>query len=250
MSNYNNGDYRNVTFDDGEGVAVFNTIFRGAFLWMFFGLAVTAAVAFYLVATPAGNALMMQIFSLMAGSSLGFILFAVIQIGLVMFLVGAIQRLSTGAAMLMFTLYAASMGFTLSFYTLIYGLHVVYMAFVAASAFFGSAALFGFFTKKDLTGVGRLAFSALLAIIIISVINFFMRSPFIYYIVSYIGVVVFTLLTAYDVQKIKNMARAAGQGTMGVEIDYRKLAIMGALTLYLDFINLLFFMIRILGNRR
>jgi FtsH-binding integral membrane protein len=242
-SNYEN--YRNVSSDTK---IVANSIFRGAYIWMFFGLAVTAAVSYFLIATAAGNEIFRSMATALSRSSVGFIILAVAQIALVLFLAARIHHISTAAAVLLFALYAMTIGITLTFYTAFFGLHTIYKAFFAAMAFFGSATLFGLFTKRDLSSVGRIAISALIAIIIVSVINFFMRSPAIDYIVSYIGVGVFTLLTAYDAQKIKLMAQSVAEQGSGAAVNYTKFSIIAALNLYLDFINLFFFLIRIFGG--
>jgi FtsH-binding integral membrane protein len=138
------------------------------------------------------------------------------------------------------------MGMSLSFIFLIYTLGSIYLTFAIAAGMFGIMAVAGYTTKTDLTKFGSLMIMGLIGIIIASVVNYFMKSGTMDYIISFLGVLIFTGLTAYDVQKLKRI----GSGSMYGDENYKKLMIMGALTLYLDFINLFLFLLRFFGNRK
>ncbi len=135
---------------------------------------------------------------------------------------------------------------SLSFIFLIYTLGSIYLTFAIAAGMFGIMAVAGYTTKTDLTKFGSLMIMGLIGIIIASVVNYFMKSGTMDYIISFLGVLIFTGLTAYDVQKLKRI----GSGSMYGDENYKKLMIMGALTLYLDFINLFLFLLRFFGNRK
>ena len=161
----------------------------------------------------------------------------------------AFQRLSAPMLTLFFLLYAATMGMSLSVILLVYTAGSVIGCFAAASAMFGIMAVMGYTTEQDLTSFGRILFMGLIGIIIASLINMFMHSDTMNYIISIIGVAVFTGLTAYDTQKLKRIG--AGLEYEGTSAnDTKKLALMGALSLYLDFINLFIMLLRLFGGRR
>ena len=143
-------------------------------------------------------------------------------------------------------LYAATLGITLSAIFLIYTSSSIAATFLVTAGMFGIMSLYGYFTQTDLTTVGNICLMALFGIILASLINFFFRSAQLDYIVSFFGVIIFTLLTAYDTQKIKQLAYGlvAGGETL------KKVTIIGALTLYLDFVNLFLFLLRFMGRRR
>jgi FtsH-binding integral membrane protein len=149
---------------------------------------------------------------------------------------------------ILFIAFSILMGMSLSFILLVYTAGSVYKTFAITAAMFGVMAVLGYTTKTDLTRFGSLMMMGLFGIIIAMVINMFLHSGTMDYIISIIGVLVFTGLTAYDVQKLKKMSQS-GMEEMG-DGNVRKLSIMGALTLYLDFINLFLFLLRFLGNRR
>jgi hypothetical protein len=166
-------------------------------------------------------------------------------IGLVFWLSFGINRLSVAAARAMFLVYAASIGISVATILLAYTGESVARVFFITAATFGTMSLWGYTTKRDLTGMGHFMFMGLIGIIIASVVNMFMHSSMIQFIVSIIGVIVFTGLTAYDTQSIKESYSVNDDGTIA-----GKKAIMGALRLYLDFVNLFFMLMRLLGNRR
>jgi FtsH-binding integral membrane protein len=167
-------------------------------------------------------------------------------LGLVLLMSAGFRRLSASAMVLVFVLYSVLMGASLSFVFLAFTGASIAKTFVITSAMFGFMAVIGYTTKTDLTKFGSLMMMGLVGLIIASVVNMFMQSPAMDYIISFIGVLVFTGLTAYDVQKLKRI----GAGMTGENETTRKLTIMGALTLYLDFINLFLFLLRFFGDRR
>ena len=211
------------------------------FVRMFAALMVTAVTAVWVVYSPA---LQRAIF----GG--GFLMFGLLigQIVLVMAVSAGINRLSAGSANALFFLYAALNGLTLSVIFFAYDLGTVYLAFGVTALTFGVMALFGILTKRDLTKIGSLLLMGLFGIIIASVVNIFLRSPAMDYLICYAGVLIFTGLTAYDAQRIKNMlGHAVGDGNQNA---VAKISVIGALTLYLDFINLFLKILRLLGRRR
>ncbi len=208
------------------------------FGWMTAALVITGVVARGVFTSPALQ-------QLIFGTPFVFFGLIIAELGLVVYLSTAIKRMTAATATWTFLGYSALNGLTLS---------VIFMAFTSeslASTFLITAAMFavmagwGYFTKKDLTRLGSLAFMGLIGIIIASVVNIFLRSEGLYWIVSYIGVLVFTGLTAYDTQRIKEMYVAGSDSEAG-----QKVAVLGALKLYLDFINLFIMMLRIMGRRR
>jgi len=156
------------------------------------------------------------------------------------------QRFSAGTLTLLFGVFSVLMGASLSFILLIYTASSVFLTFAVTAGMFGIMSFVGYTTKTDLTKFGSLMMMGLIGIIIASVVNMFMHSEAFDYIISFIGVLVFTGLTAYDVQKLKRIGAGVQYGAEST----KKLVIMGALSLYLDFINLFLFLLRFLGNRR
>ena len=216
------------------------SIIKNVYLWMTAGLALTGVVAFWL----SGNV------SLMRGLVSNSVLFFGLIIGefaLVMYLSARIMKMSAGAATLAFALYAFLNGITLSVIFLAYTGVTISLAFFTTAGTFGAMSLYAMTTKKDLSGMGHYLTMGVMGIIVVSVINFFVKSPAIYYLISYAGVAVFLGLTAYDTQKILSWSNRAGSVS---EDEYIKISIMGALKLYLDFINIFLFMLRIFGRRR
>ena len=212
-------------------------LLRSVYLWMTLGLLITAVVAFA-IADYAPH--LLQNIVLVWG-----ILIA--QIILVIALAAAVWRLSFGAAALIFVVYAALTGFSLSGIVLYYDLGTLTQAFLSATALFAVMSIVGLTTKADLTKLGTYLIIGLIGIIIAMIINFFLRSNTFDFIISILGVIIFTGLTAYDTQKIARLAvdpRIQGDGSQLAG----KLSILGALTLYLDFLNLFLFLLRIFGR--
>ena len=212
-----------------------NTLIRQVYAWMGGGLMVTALMAMVTVSSPG-------ILNAVFGNRLVFYALILGELGLVVAISGAIDRLSAAVASLLFVLYAALNGVTMSVIFAVYTAESVASTFVITAATFGAMSAFGYLTRRDLTGWGSFLFMGLIGVVIASLVNIFTRSSAAAWVISAVGVIVFTGLTAYDTQKIKAMAAAGAEG--------RKPAILGALTLYLDFINLFLMLLRLLGNRR
>ncbi len=206
--------------------------------WMTAGLSVTAAVA-YLISTSPG--LVMAI----ANPWIMWPVF-IAQLGLVVWLAARVMQMSAAQATAVFLLYSALTGVTLSFVFLAYTAASLTSTFLVTAGTFGAMSFYGYTTKRDLTTYGSFLFMGLMGIIIASVVNFFLQSPMVYWLVTYAGVLIFVGLTAYDTQKIKEMNILGNEGT---EEDTKE-AVRGALTLYLDFINLFLMLLRLMGNRR
>ncbi|MCG8473430.1 MAG: Bax inhibitor-1/YccA family protein [Desulfobacterales bacterium] len=208
--------------------------------WMALGLLLTAGVSWYVANSQA----MLQ---LIFGNRLVFFGLIIAELGMVFTLAGRIQRMKASTATLLFLLYSALNGATLASIFIVYTRSSIFSTFVVCAALFGTMSIYGMVTKKDLTGMGNFMFMGLVGIVIASVVNIFLRSSGMSMIISYVGVIVFTGLTAYDTQKIKMMALSQpadlDAGTL------RKGALLGALELYLDFINLFIMLLRILGDR-
>ena len=212
-----------------------NTLIRAVYAWMGGGLMITALMAMVTISSPAMiNALL--------GNRLVFYGLIFGELGLVIAISGAINRLSAAMASMLFVLYAALNGVTFSVIFAVYTAESIGSTFVITAATFGAMSVYGYVTKRDLTGWGSFLFMGLIGVVIASVVNIFTQSSAAAWVISALGVIVFTGLTAYDTQKIKAMAAAGAEG--------RKPAILGALTLYLDFINLFLMLLRLLGNRR
>jgi uncharacterized protein len=204
-----------------------------AFVWMFVGLLVTAGVAAFVQSNQ-------QLLDFAAGNF--FILF-IVQIGIVIGISAAINKISATMALGLFFVYAATLGITVGLIVSAYTSASVATAFLSASAMFGAAALYGATTKRSLTGLGGILFMGVVGILVASLLNLFLNSGPLSLIISIVGVVIFTALTAYDVQRIQAGDLAARTGSM------EKAAVIGALHLYLDFINIFLFMLRIFGSR-
>ncbi len=212
-----------------------NTLIRQVYAWMGAGLAVTAVMALITLSSPA-------ILNAITGNRLLFFGLMIGELALVFTLSGAINRMSAATATLIFIAYSALNGVTLSVVALVYTANSIASTFVVTAGMFGAMSVFGYATRRDLTSWGSFLFMGLIGVVIASVVNIFVGSSAVSWVVSGVGVIVFTGLTAYDTWKIKEMA---AQGTGG-----RKPAILGALTLYLDFINLFLMLLRFTGSRR
>jgi FtsH-binding integral membrane protein len=207
--------------------------------WMAAGLMITGIVSLVTVQTPA---LLELIFS----GRWTFMILLGAQLGIVVWLSARVEKMSAAAATTSFIVYSGLTGLTLSAIFLVYTLESLASTFFVAAGTFGATAAFGYFTKRDLTGVGGFMAMGLIGLVIASVVNIFLNNTTLYWITTYIGVLIFVGLTAYDTQKVKMMAGVSQQGG---EVE-QKGAIMGALRLYLDFINLFLMLLRLLGNRR
>ena len=218
--------------------SAFPALMRKVFVWMTLALAITGITAFGVASSPA---LVAAIF----GSKVLFWGLIIAEFGLVMAISGAITRMSLSTATLLFVLYSVINGATLSVIFFAFSMAVIAKTFFITAGTFGLMALVGYTTKTDLTSMGKLLFMALLGLIIATVVNLFVQSSGFDLIISYVGVLIFVGLTAYDTQKIKQMCLEAPAGG---EMS-QKLALLGALTLYLDFINLFLYLLRIFGRK-
>lgn len=222
-----------------EAVTQVRRFISQVYSWMTIALLTTGLVALY---TASSAPLLHAIFN---NPSIFFILL-IAEVGLVILLSARIGKLSPGAATAIFMLYSVLNGLTLSFIFLAYTSASIASAFFITAGTFAAMSLLGYFTKTDLTRFGSILYMALIGLIIASVVNLIWYSDTIYWITTYAGVLIFTGLTAYDTQKIKQMGMA-GYGSGETE---RKAAVMGALSLYLDFINLFLFLLRLFGRRQ
>lgn len=223
----------------------FNSVMARVYLWMTLGLVVTTAVSLWVVNTPAVYLFVFSNFFVIIG------LF-ILQIVMVVALIKALQTMSTGAALAMFFAYAGLMGVTLSSILLYYTSGTIAMAFGVAAIVFVLMSVIGLVTKQDLTKWGPILFFGLIGIIIATLVNMFLRSSTLDLIISYIGVLLFMGLIVYDTKYIKDMtAKTVSVGGAGGEgsVALSKLSVLGALKLYLDFINLFLFLLRIFGRR-
>jgi len=218
-----------------------NDYVRSVYNWMGIGLALTGFVAYYVSTNEA-------IIRLVFGNSFILIGLFIAELALVFAISGMVQRMSAGTATSLFVLYSALNGVTLSFIFLVYARASIVSTFFICAGTFAACSIYGWTTKRDLTSLGGFLLMGLFGIIIATVVNMFIRSSGMSMIISYIGVIVFVGLTAYDTQKIKNMALTQPAGLDGAVI--RKGAILGALSLYLDFINLFLMLLRIFGQSR
>lgn len=222
-----------------ESSAAFPVLMQKTYLWMTMALAITGLTA-YIVA---GNEMILNIlFNFRAAIWILFIA----EIGLVISLSAAIEKLSLTTATLMFIVYALLNGVTFSTLFLVYSLPSLATTFFVTAGTFGAMSAVGLFIKKDLSAIGRILIMALIGIIIATVVNIFLASTGLDVIITYLGVLIFVGLTAYDTQKIKNMFQMAPDASAHTQ----KYAVLAALTLYLDFINLFLYLLRFFGNRK
>jgi len=218
-----------------------NEFVRSVYNWMAVGLGITGFVAFYVSTNE-------NIIRLIFGNQILFFGLIIGQLALVFTLSSRVHKMQASTATGLFVLYSALTGTTLSFIFLVYTRSSIASTFFICAATFVAFSIYGWTTKRDLTSLGGFMMMGLFGIIIASVVNIFVRSSGMSMIISYIGVLVFVGLTAYDTQKLKNMALTQPAGVEAGVI--RKGAILGALSLYLDFINLFLMLLRILGDRK
>lgn len=202
-------------------------------------LALTAVTAYFISTIP-------NIQGTLLGSPLLMGLIFIGQFALVIALTAMLQRLTFPMALAMFFVFATSLGITLSLFFLIYTKASIVQTFVVTSGTFGVMTIYGYVTGADLTKLGNVLIMAMWGLIIALLVNLFLRNPMIDLVISGAGVLIFTLLTAYDTQKIKRM----GEHMLGDQEMLGKVAVLGALTLYLDFVNLFLFLLRFMGRRR
>ena len=217
----------------------FPVLMRKVYTWMALALVITGLTAYYVASSPA-------VLSLIFGNQIVFWGLLIGEFALVMGVTAAINRLSLTTATLLFVLYSVINGATLSSIFMVYTMSSITSVFFITAGTFAAMAAFGYFTKTDLTSMGKILLMALIGLIIATLVNIFMKSEGLAVILNYLGVLVFVGLTAYDSQKIKEMMLMAPDAGEGAQ----KLALLGALSLYLAFINLFLYLLRIFGSRR
>jgi len=228
-----------------QPLAVAKSFMTQVFGWMTLAMVVTAVTAYWF---SSSEDLMRSLVNIETGgmTGLGWIV-TLAPIGFVLLMSFGFQRLSPAILTLLFICFSILMGMSMSFILLVYTAASVYKTFAVTAGMFGVMAITGYTTKTDLTKFGSILMMGLIGLIIAMVVNVFLQSGTMDYIISIIGVLIFTGLTAYDVQRLKRIG--AGAGEYG-EANARKLSILGALTLYLDFINLFVFLLRFMGDRK
>ena len=223
---------------EGRVSLAFPALMRKVYVWMTLALVITGMTAYIVSHNENIITTMMTTPALMWGLIIG-------ELALVFVISGMIQRLSLTVGTLLFVIYSALNGLTLAPILMIYtGASVAKVFFITAGTF-AAMAFFGYTTKKDLSSIGRLLFMALIGLIIATVVNLFMKSSGLEMVLSYLGVAIFVGLTAWDTQKIKMMLAQCAEPTE----EAQKLALLGSLSLYLDFVNLFIYLLRIFGSR-
>jgi hypothetical protein len=217
-----------------ERVTVF---LRSVYGWMFAGLGITALVA-YVVSQSPGLAVTI------ASNPLSFWGLMIAQLGIVFFLSARVEKIAPGTAALLFILYSALTGVTFSFILLVYTGESIATTFMVSAGMFGALAFYGTTTSRSLAGWGQFLFMGLIGVVLASFVGIFWQNDAFQFVLAFIGVIVFTGLTAYDAQRLKHMALMTPSGQLGSH------AIVGALALYLDFINLFLMLLRLMGSRR
>jgi FtsH-binding integral membrane protein len=236
--NSNQNPYNNAYAQ--SAALVQSSILHQTYLWMTGGLCLTA-----IIALAVSQSFLLETLLL----SNPMVLFGLIlaELAMVFIISAAINRLSPGVAIALFLAYAALNGVTLSFIFLVYVSASITAAFFVTAGMFGVISLYGYTTKRDLSGIGSLALMALFGLILASIVNVFIASPGLYWALTYLGVIIFVGLTAYDTQKIKRWSQSVNPNDTAT---IQRLGVLGALTLYLDFINLFLLILRIMGRRR
>ena len=217
-----------------------SALFRSVYLWMALALAITGFTAMYIAKSYTFLEMITQNSMMLWG-------LLIAEIGLVMYLTARIQRISFTTATLLFIAYSIVNGLTLSVLFMVYTMSSIATTFFITAGTFGTMALFGYVTKKDLTRIGSLCGMAVIGLIIAMLVNMFLHNSMMDLVISGIGVLIFVGLTAYDSQKIKQMLTG---DDIEINETTQKIALMGALTLYLDFINLFIYLLRLLGDRK
>jgi uncharacterized protein len=230
-----------VSYPQSQTQVRVNTFVRSVYNWMAIGLALTGWMAYTVANSP-------SMLRLVFGNQLVFFGLIIGELGMVFYLSSRINRIQASTATALFLLYAALNGITLSMIFIAFTASSITSTFFICAATFVTCSLYGWITKKDLTSIGNFMAMGLIGIIIASVVNMFVQSSGMSMIISYIGVIVFVGLTAYDTQKLKDMAVSQPADLEATVV--RKGAILGALSLYLDFINLFLMLLRIFGNSR
>ena len=219
--------------------SVVATLMRNVYIWMTLALVITGLTA---MVTAKSEALMTFIFT----NNWAVIALMILQLGLVFFFSARLNRMSFSTATAVFILYSAITGLTFSSIFVVFSMSSIATTFFITAGMFAAMALVGSFTKKDLSGMGKFALMALIGLIIAGIVNMFLRNAMMDFIVSGIGVLVFAGLTAYDSQKIRQMLQMQSE----INESTQKLALLGSLSLYLDFINIFLYLLRFFGSSR
>ena len=215
-------------------------LLRNVYVWMTMALAITGLVAMYMAKS-------LTLLQMILGSSFGMWGLLIAEIGLVWYLSARIRQISFTTATVLFIIYSILNGATLSVIFLAYTASSIANTFFITAGTFAATGIYGYVTKKDLSSLGSLCIMGVIGLIIATVVNIFLASDALTMVISYIGVALFVGLTAYDTQKIKRLLLS---NDMEVNEETQKIALLGALTLYLDFINLFLYLLRILGDRK
>lgn len=215
-------------------------LFRNVYVWMTMALAITGLVAMYMAKS-------LTLLQMILGSSFGMWGLLIAEIGLVWYLSARIRQISFTTATVLFIIYSILNGATLSVIFLAYTASSIANTFFITAGTFAATGIYGYVTKKDLSSLGSLCIMGVIGLITATVVNIFLASDALTMVISYIGVALFVGLTAYDTQKIKRLLLS---NDMEVNEETQKIALLGALTLYLDFINLFLYLLRILGDRK
>ena len=224
---------------DQLGIKSYQALFiTKVYNWMALALFITGLVSYFVASSP-------EMINIIIGSKFVFYGLLIGELLLVIYLTRSIDKLSQNMVIAGFLLYAVLNGLTMSFIFMIYTSNSIATTFYVTAGTFGAMSLYGYYTKKDLTSLGNMAMMGLIGIIVASIVNMFLQNDMMSWIITYLGVAIFVGLTAYDTQKLKNLG---SQGFVNDE-SMEKTSILGALTLYLDFINMFLFLLRIFGNR-
>jgi FtsH-binding integral membrane protein len=243
-----NTNFRNTPIEKLENATIVsqNTVLRSAFAWMSLAMVLTTISALLFAFVPELTTLLIEPTEF--GGTKPTMLAYVVMFAPIIFVMAmsfGVNKMSLPVLIGTFVAYSIVNGISFSFIFFIYNIGSIYKVFLSTAGLFAVMAIAGYTTKTDLTKLGSILMIGLIGIVVASLINFFMHSAQMDYIISILGVIIFTGLTAYDVQKIKNIGEQAGDSSEG-----KKYGIMGALTLYLDFINLFLFLLRLFGGRK
>lgn len=230
---WNQASYVSADVRDARVTAFLSRVYG----WMFLGLLITAGTAMVVASSQ-------TLIETFIGNRILFWILVLGQLGLVFYLSARVDRIAPATAAGLFMLYSGMVGITTSVIFLVYTSASIVSSFMIAGTMFGAMAVFGTLTKRSLAGVGQFMFMGLIGLIIASIVNIFWLNSMMSFVISVVGVIVFTGLTAWDAQRLKQMAVSLPDGRVG------SYAVVGALSLYLDFINLFFFILRLLGGRR
>lgn len=217
-----------------------STLLRSVYVWMTLALVITGFVSMYVAQSY-------QLISFIFGNKLALWGMLIAELAVVFYLSARINSISFTKATVMFIIYSILNGATLASIFLVYTMSSIASTFFVAAGTFGVMALYGYVTKSDLTRIGNICLMALIGLIIATLVSMFWQSSMLQMIITYAGVILFVGLTAYDSQKIKRLLTADG---IEVTEETQKIALLGALTLYLDFINLFLYLLRLLGDRK